>query len=162
MLTSGCRFLSVATAVYPTFHPVTAVFSNLALISLFYHDNQKHLIYLLSSQAHIAPVDAPQIRAEISWVVAERKLENPNSIQRESGFLRVRHMSDVDDFEDDDSYTDDIAEIELNILNRKKLLAKKRVDIRRLIEEREELKLLKEEIGLYADDGRGLESSPYH
>ncbi len=71
-------------------------------------------------------------------------------------------MSDVDDFEDDDSYTDDIAEIELNILNRKKLLAKKRVDIRRLIEEREELKLLKEEIGLYADDGRGLESSPFH
>jgi len=68
-------------------------------------------------------------------------------------------MSDEDDFEDDDPYTDDIAEIELKILNRKKLLAQKRVDIRRLIEEREELKLLKEEIGLYSDDERGFESS---
>lgn len=60
-------------------------------------------------------------------------------------------MPRTESFEDDDFDSDDIGDIEETILERKKSLAKRRVDIRRLIEEREELKLLKEEIGLYAE-----------
>ena len=65
-------------------------------------------------------------------------------------------MSKNKDFEDDDQFLsdDEVGDDAIEIFESKRAHGQHRTDIRRLIEQREEAKLLREELGLFYDHDR--------